>query len=79
MLMLIRFPAFWEKSFMESIGKPCGKIRVQSKQRFLQLNKPTSKEKSCDLKLELVTMLLWLVENKTKKQDTNMNTHSTTK
>ena len=35
--MLIRFLAFWEDSFKEDIGKLCGKIRVQSKQRFLQV------------------------------------------
>ena len=35
LMMLIRFLAFWENSFKENIGKLC-KIRVQSKQRFLQ-------------------------------------------
>ena len=56
-------------------------VRLEFNQNrgFLQLNKLTSKEKSCDLKLELVTMLLWLVENKTKKQNTDLKKHSATK
>ena len=39
MLMLIHFLAFWENFFKENIGKLCGKIRVQSKQTFLQAEK----------------------------------------
>ena len=37
MLMLIHFLSFWEISFKENIGKPFCKIRVQSEQRFLQI------------------------------------------
>ena len=40
--MLIRFLAFWENSFKENIGKLC-KIRVQSKQRFLQVEQTNVK------------------------------------
>ena len=57
MLMLICFLAFWENSFKENIGKLC-KIRVQSKLLgFQKLNKLTAKVVSCDLKLELVTVV----------------------
>ena len=75
--MLIRFLAFWENSFKENIGKVCGKIRVQLKQVSTSW---TKRQMSCDLTLTWTGhYAVWLVKNKTKKQNTDLNTNSTTK
>ena len=82
MLMFICFLTFWENSFKENIGKLC-KIRVQSKQRFLQVEQTNAKVLCCDLKLELVTIMLyiydWLRIKQKSKTQIDLNTHSTTK
>ena len=72
MLMLLRFLGFcWENSFKENVGKLC-KVRVQSKQVSTSwINKH---QKSCDLKLELVTMLYgWL---RIKQKSKNRSAHT---
>ena len=75
MLMLIRSLAFCENSFSRKIL-----ANFDQNRGFYRLNKLTSKVLWCDLKPELVTVMLyiyiWLVDNKTKKQKTDRSEHT---
>ena len=76
MLMLICSLAFCENSFSRKIL-----ANFDQNRGFYRLNKLTSKVLWCDLKLELVTVMLyiygWLIIKQKSKKQTDLNTHST--